>query len=110
MVLAGMVLVGAAQAQQASPPVVDTVPAADTAADPAVRYGLVTAVNDGLLAGEGTYATQVGVYTLNCTRADNVATLTFENTLAATPEPQATPDGTAPEEEGVNEEEGSLAG
>ena len=81
-----------------------------TAADPAVRYGLVTAVNDGLLAGEGTYATQVGVYTLNCTRADNVATLTFENTLAATPEPQATPDGTAPEEEGANEEEGSLAG
>ena len=55
-----------------------------------------------MLAGEGTYATQVGVYTLNCTRADNVATLTFENTLAATPEPQATPDGTAPEEEGVN--------
>lgn len=53
---------------------------------------------------------RVGVYTLNCTRADNVATLTFENTLAATPEPQATPDGTAPEEEGVNEEEGSLAG
>ena len=52
----------------------------------------------------------MGVYTLNCTRADNVATLTFENTLAATPEPQATPDGTAPEEEGVNEEEGSLAG
>jgi len=81
-----------------------------TAADPAVRYGLVTAVNDGLLAGDGTYATQVGVYTLNCTRADNVATLTFENTLAATPEPQATPDGTAPEEEGANEEEGSLAG
>jgi len=35
MVLAGMVLVGAAQAQQASPPVVDTVPAADPAADPA---------------------------------------------------------------------------
>ena len=27
-----------------------------TAADPAVRYGLVTAVNDGLLAGEGAYA------------------------------------------------------
>ena len=57
-----------------------------TAADPAVRYGLVTAVNDGLLAGEGAYATQVGVYTLNCMRADNVATLTFENTLAVTPE------------------------
>lgn len=35
MVLAGMVLVGAAQAQQASPPVVDTVPAADPAANPA---------------------------------------------------------------------------
>ncbi|MCH1909999.1 MULTISPECIES: hypothetical protein [Stenotrophomonas] len=35
MVLAGMVLVGAAQAQQASPPAVDTVPAADPAADPA---------------------------------------------------------------------------
>ncbi|WP_313233114.1 hypothetical protein [Stenotrophomonas acidaminiphila] len=34
MVLAGMVLVGAAQAQQASPPAVDTVPAADPAADP----------------------------------------------------------------------------
>ena len=32
-----------------------------TAADPAVRYGLVTAVNDGLLAGEGTYATQLRV-------------------------------------------------
>ena len=32
MVLAGMVLVGAAQAQQASPPAVDTVPAADPAA------------------------------------------------------------------------------
>ena len=35
MVLAGMVLVGAAQAQQASPPAVDPVPAADPAADPA---------------------------------------------------------------------------
>ena len=35
MVLAGMVLVGAAQAQQASPPAVDTVPAADPAADSA---------------------------------------------------------------------------
>lgn len=78
-----------------------------TAADPAVRYGLVTAVNDGLLAGEGTYATQVGVYTLNCTRADNVATLTFENTLAATPEPQATPDGTAPGGGRRQREEGS---
>ena len=35
MALAGMVLVGAAQAQQASPPAVDPVPAADPAADPA---------------------------------------------------------------------------
>ena len=35
MVLAGMVLVGAAQAQQASPPAVDPVPAADPAADSA---------------------------------------------------------------------------
>ncbi len=35
MVLAGMVLVGAAQAQQASPAAVDPVPAADPAADPA---------------------------------------------------------------------------
>lgn len=81
-----------------------------TAADPAVRYGLVTAVNDGLLAGEGAYATQVGVYTLNCMRADNVATLTFENTLAVTPEPQATPDGADAVEEGGNEEEESMAG
>ena len=83
-----------------------------TAADPAVRYGLVTAVNDGLLAGEGNYTTQVGVYTLTCTRADNVATLTFENTLAATPEPQATPDGAdeMPEDEGGNEEDESMAG
>ena len=83
-----------------------------TAADPAVRYGLVTAVNDGLLAGEGNYTTQVGVYTLTCTRADNVATLTFENTLAVTPEPEATPDGAdaAPEDEGNNEEDESMAG
>ncbi len=83
-----------------------------TAADPAVRYGLVTAVNDGLLAGEGNYTTQVGVYTLTCTRADNVATLTFENTLAVTPEPEVTPDGAdaAPEDEGNNEEDESMAG
>ncbi len=83
-----------------------------TAADPAVRYGLVTAVNDGLLAGEGAYATQVGVYSLTCARAENVATLTFENTLAATPEPEATPDGAeaAPEDEGNNEEDESMAG
>lgn len=83
-----------------------------TAADPAVRYGLVTAVNDGLLAGEGAYATQVGVYTLNCMRADNMATLTFENTLAVTPEPEVTPDGAdaAPEDEGNNEEDESMAG
>ena len=73
---------------------------------------MVTAVNDGLLAGEGNYTTQVGVYTLTCTRADNVATLTFENTLAATPEPQATPDGAdeMPEDEGGNEEDESMAG
>ena len=71
-----------------------------------------TAVNDGLLAGEGAYATQVGVYSLTCARAENVATLTFENTLAATPEPQATPDGAdeMPEDEGGNEEDESMAG
>lgn len=37
MVLAGMVLVGAAQAQQASPPAVDPVPAANPAADSAAE-------------------------------------------------------------------------
>ena len=45
-------------------------------------------------------------------RADNVATLTFENTLAVTPEPEATPDGAdaAPVDEGNNEEDESMAG
>lgn len=83
-----------------------------TAADPAVRYGLVTAVNDGLLAGEGAYTTQVGVYALTCARTDNVATLNFENTLAMTPEPEAVPDGAEdmPEDEGGSEEDGSMAG
>lgn len=76
-----------------------------TAADPAVRYGLVTAVNEGLAAGEGSYSTQVGVYSLQCTQEGNVATITFENTLAATPEPQATPGEGEDSEMDGNEED-----
>ena len=77
----------------------------NAAADPAVRYGLVTAVNEGLAAGEGGYSTQVGVYSLQCTQEGNVATITFENTLAATPEPQATPENGEDVEQDSNEED-----
>lgn len=81
-----------------------------TAADRRCAMGLSPRSMTDCLRAREPMPRRWGSIPLTARVADNVATLTFENTLAATPEPQATPDGTAPEEEGVNEEEGSLAG
>lgn len=57
--------------------------------DPAKRYGLVTDVEAGILAGNGSYQRQLGVYTLTCTRQNNVAELRFEiKALQETPPPR----------------------
>ncbi len=45
--------------------------------DPARRYSLVTEVVEGMSVGNGTYERQLGVYTLTCTRQNNVAELKF---------------------------------
>ncbi len=57
--------------------------------DPANRYALVKDVEAGLTAGQGTYTRQLGVYTLDCLRQDQVVILDFRNNRApATPAPQ----------------------
>lgn len=63
--------------------------------DPARRYQLVTDVVEGMAASGGEYRRQLGVYTLTCTRQDNVAELRFDiKALQATPEPdQPGPEG-----------------
>lgn len=84
-----------------------------TAADPAVRYGLVTAVNDGLAAGAGTYAAQVGAYNLLCTTVEGVATITFEHATAAGTEATEPPDGEIPadvEDDGAYSEDEDYLG
>jgi len=74
--------------------------AMDTNTEPANRYELVTDVVQGMKDGSGTYTRQMGVYTLLCTRQDNMAILNFQNNgvveVTPTPEPTATP---APGEE-----------
>lgn len=50
---------------------------------PARRYELVTDVVNGMAAGDGSYSRQLGVYTLTCTRIDNVAVLEFQKSRAS---------------------------
>lgn len=69
--------------------------AMDARTEASERYNLVTSVVEGMAANEGQYSTQVGVYTLTCTRVNNVATLTFENSLVPAPEESVDPDATA---------------
>lgn len=62
--------------------------------DPARRYELVSAVENGLAEGDGQFTTQLGVYTLHCARVENSVTLSFDNAQvdpAKTPEPEAEP-------------------
>lgn len=62
--------------------------------DPVKRYGLVTDVEAGIQAGNGSYQRQLGVYTLTCTRQNNVAELRFEiKALQETPPPLPTDGG-----------------
>ena len=69
--------------------------AMDTNTDPAERYALVTDVVQGMKAGEGNYTRQLGVYTLQCTRQDNMAVLNFKNDgvveVTPVPDPTETP-------------------
>lgn len=61
--------------------------------DPVRRYELVTAVVSGMSENNGTYTRQIGVYTIECTRDQNVATLSFQNNRAlATPGPDTAPE------------------
>lgn len=61
-----------------------------TDSDPARRYQLVTDVVEGMAASGGQYQRQLGVYTLTCTRQDNVAELRFDiKALQQTPEPDS---------------------
>ncbi|MCL1855532.1 MAG: hypothetical protein FWF86_07345 [Clostridia bacterium] len=53
-----------------------------TEADPVRRYALVTDVVAGMAEGNGEYRRQLGVYTLSCTRVDNVAELFFQKNQA----------------------------
>jgi len=46
--------------------------------DPVRRYSLVTDVVAGMAEGDGQYQRQLGVYTLSCTRVNNVAELRFQ--------------------------------
>jgi len=46
--------------------------------DPVRRYTLVSDVVAGMAEGDGQYKRQLGVYTLSCTRVDNVAELHFQ--------------------------------
>ena len=48
-------------------------------ADLVERYSLVVDTNEGIATGQGSFTRQVGAYTLTCSRARNVAVLTFEN-------------------------------
>lgn len=90
--------------------------AMSSAATPLERYDLVKAVEGGLAAGNGEYVTQVGVYRLTCTRANGVATLTFENPQAIetpAPEPEVEadePEATDDPNAVPDEEDASLAG
>lgn len=56
--------------------------AMDSQADAYDRYAMVNMVESGLQASEGSYATQIGVYALTCTRANATVVMTFENTQA----------------------------
>ena len=66
--------------------------AMDTNTDPTDRYALVTDVVQGMKAGDGNYTRQLGVYTLLCTRQDNMAILNFKNdgVVEVTPVPETT--------------------
>jgi len=86
--------------------------AMDSNTDPAKRYELVTDVVDGMKNGSGAYSRQLGVYTLTCSRVDNMAVLNFTNNGVVkdspTPEPSVSPapdnntDSTAPTEAPLN--------
>ena len=78
--------------------------AMDTAATAVERYGLVTAVEEGLKAGEGSYTAQIGNYALTCSSVQGTVTMTFENTLLPAAEEEGQ-EQDAPEE-GTPEEEG----
>ncbi len=88
-----------------------------TAPEPAARYKLVTAVNEGMEASDGLYQTQVGLYSLTATRVQNAATIVFEHPKAQeelAPAPTDDPeDGAEPapenEDDGVyGEDEGYI--
>ncbi|MEG2315165.1 MAG: hypothetical protein RSC91_03040 [Clostridia bacterium] len=69
------------------------------------RYALVVDVLDGMARGDGSYKTQLGVYTLTCTRVENCATLIFENTQSQSlpgldPQQSAPPASPEPSQEG----------
>lgn len=69
--------------------------AMDTSADSGTRYQLVNDVVQGMKDNNGAYSRQLGVYTLTCTRQNNMAILNFYNdgvvVETPTPEPTATP-------------------
>ncbi|MEA4999537.1 MAG: hypothetical protein VB087_09140 [Candidatus Limiplasma sp.] len=78
--------------------------AMDVHEDPAARYGLVTDVVEGMRSQEGSYARQLGAYTLTCSRENTTAVLSFRNNgvplETPVPEPTETPapgESTAPD-------------
>lgn len=74
--------------------------------EPARRYELVTDVVNGMAEGNGAYTRQVGVYTLSCTRKDNVAVLEFHNNRM--PEPPVPEESPSAEDSGGFETEDSA--
>ena len=69
--------------------------AMDVSAEPEKRYKLVSDVVEGMKNQDGAYTRQLGVYTLTCTRIDNMAVLNFQNNGVAVetpvPDPTTTP-------------------
>lgn len=71
--------------------------AMSASAQPADRYALVSDVESGLKAQNGTYERQIGAYTLSCSlNPDQGVVFTFHNNgvLTETPQPETTPQPT----------------
>lgn len=82
--------------------------AMDPGATAAQRYQLVERINQGLLANEGSFETQVGDYRVTCESFEGVAVMLFENELLMpkpTPEPEIEEIPEEGEEGGEEEDE-----
>ena len=79
-----------------------------SSSDPALRYGLVTSIETNMQGGDSDYITQLGVYSLLCTKANAEAVFTFENSNLTT-QPSADEEENDTEES-KTEEEKSVAG